>query len=555
MVLYINFEGGGAVKKRFALFLSAAAFVFSTFLFSGCQSGYLMGDVNGDGAVDFTDVLTLSRYLSGDVFTVDKNNSDMSFDGKITATDLSVLKKYLAGAAMPGNRFSSLSLNGESVESYRLIVPASAGEDSCEYRAASLLARHIEKSCGVSVEIADDTEQEKRWEILIGATSREESKYCFKEFERMKSSPLQYLVCSRGTKIVMLGEGFAVGGGVGYLTHTAFDTAGAWNSEANISVPVQTVLREYSPAQAQNVILIIGDGMGSGAVELYKAANPLCTDDNGILRELSHNGNGNFTAEAFPNLGNAGTSNIKGLVTDSAASATAIATGYKTLNTYLGVIPVDSDGDGTFDGVRSVQNVREYAARRKASTGIISTDRITGATPNAFLVHHSYRYEYSVVRAQQESLGNSTLKCDYLWCDYDSDSLLKRFADAVDLLGENDSGFFLMAEEAMIDKYESKLDYENTVRTVERLDSVVEYAALYAVCHPETAVIVTADHETGGLVSQQNDDGKTVFSFTSGGEHTGSEVAVYAIGPGTEIFAGKTVENTDIARFIFSVFS
>ena len=107
----------------------------------------------------------------------------------------------------------------------------------------------------------------------------------------------------------------------------------------------------------------------------------------------------------------------------------------------------------------------------------------------------------------------------------------------------------------MIDKYESKLDYENTVRTVERLDSVVEYAALYAVCHPETAVIVTADHETGGLVSQQNDDGKTVFSFTSGGEHTGSEVAVYAIGPGTEIFAGKTVENTDIARFIFSVFS
>ena len=69
-------------------------------------------------------------------------------------------------------------------------------------------------------------------------------------------------------------------------------------------------------------------------------------------------------------------------------------------------------------------------------------------------------------------------------------------------------------------------------------------------CHPDIAVIVTADHETGGLTILE--DGS--YTWTSGGEHTGVPVPVYAIGAGTEMFHSTLVENTDIAKYIASVF-
>ena len=71
----------------------------------------------------------------------------------------------------------------------------------------------------------------------------------------------------------------------------------------------------------------------------------------------------------------------------------------------------------------------------------------------------------------------------------------------------------------------------------------------FTLCHPDTALIVTADHETGGLLNKNT--GNYVFTSTS---HTNADVPVYAIGGGTGVFKDKKVDNTDIAKFIGEIF-
>ena len=67
--------------------------------------------------------------------------------------------------------------------------------------------------------------------------------------------------------------------------------------------------------------------------------------------------------------------------------------------------------------------------------------------------------------------------------------------------------------------------------------------------HPNTALIVTADHETGNLR-----EGNGMFLFRSD-QHTNQDVSIFGLGAGTEYFNGKTVENVELAKFVASVYS
>lgn len=423
------------------------------------------------------------------------------------------------------------SLCGKDISQYRVVIPEEA--TVYEEYTAKLLCREIKEVSKKSLKTVTDREKPTECEILIGATSRAESsvKASFKNNE--------YSVFAKGTKVVLMGSLYAVAGGIpDILSEICGDSTVSDNNNC----------RTLKSGECSSVILLIGDGMGKNHILLSQTEDIQVLSDEGKAYTPEETGGSVFAAESFPVKGSVTTVNINGEITDSAASATALATGYKTENGVLGMIPADLDGNGEKDELSSVQNVREAACLAGKKTAIISTDRERGATPNAFLVHHSYRYDSDVILEQQKA-QSSSFKPTYFNCSYDSEKFTDFIWEALTSC-ENENGFFIMAEEAMIDKYASRLDFDNVIRTVKRLNDGVALCAVYAACHPEVAVIVTADHETGGLTVTE----KGEFMWTSLGEHTDTPVAVYAIGGGTEVL-GKDIDNTDIAKFIFSAVS
>ena len=125
---------------------------------------------------------------------------------------------------------------------------------------------------------------------------------------------------------------------------------------------------------------MIGDGMGFNHIKMAK---------NGGMKE--------FYAEQFPNKGEAVTRSMTVINggdqwTDSAAAATALATGYKTINGKVGVDKNDN----------TLKNIRELADEKGAKTAVITTDVINGATPGGFLAHNAQRKVNNVNNPQIE---------------------------------------------------------------------------------------------------------------------------------------------------------
>jgi alkaline phosphatase len=120
--------------------------------------------------------------------------------------------------------------------------------------------------------------------------------------------------------------------------------------------------------------------------------------------------------------------------------------------------------------------------------------------------------------------------------------------DTLGKISGDEDGFFLMYEEAHIDKKSSKNDIEGTFLALIRFNQVIARFMEFAFYHPETAVIITADHETGGL--HPDEDGSLSFVDS---EHTAANVPVFAWGVGMDFFNSKTVENIDIPKRLASL--
>jgi alkaline phosphatase len=271
-----------------------------------------------------------------------------------------------------------------------------------------------------------------------------------------------------------------------------------------------------------NIILFIGDGMG---YEHVKLAQWVEVGVNGVLPVQNLTVTANVTTYCLDNP-----------VTDSAAAATAIATGVKTNYGYVGLGPT---GD-------PLENIVDIAKSLGKSTGLISTVTSTHATPASFYAHHDNRYEYDVIEAQMidsgidvilgggsgyysagqistmESYGYDVvynknellatpsnkifglLAPGYMDIEIDrvytaSPSIKEMTAKAIDTLDNDADGFFLMVEAGQIDLESHDWNLVSTaVETIAFLEAV-SYAIDYAKGDPNTLVIVTADHETGGL--------------------------------------------------------
>ena len=116
-------------------------------------------------------------------------------------------------------------------------------------------------------------------------------------------------------------------------------------------------------------------------------------------------------------------------------------------------------------------------------------------------------------------------------------------------LSKDEDGFFVMYEEAYIDKHSHDNDQKETYLAMVRFNQAIALFMEYAFYNPETMVIITADHETGGLQIDENGE----FKYTSD-DHTSANVPVFAYGAHAEVFDGKTVENVQIPKTVAAMF-
>jgi len=325
-----------------------------------------------------------------------------------------------------------------------------------------------------------------------------------------------------------------------------------------------------------NIILMIGDGMGIS--QMYAAYT--------VSRD-------NLNIAQCPNVALVKTLSKDNYITDSAAAGTAIATGYKTNNGFIGMLP-----DKT-----PVRSILKFAEDNGLATGLISTSSITHATPASFIaiVDNRNMYEeiarqflytdidvfigggydnfakradslnlidslivrnYQVVKTIPEMMEVTTGKMAALlypvhapkYSEGRGDMLSLATSKAIDLLSMNKKGFFMMVEGSQIDwgAHDNDLDYviDETLDFVKACGVALEFARE----NGNTLVIITADHETGGLslTDDQLISGKPEGKFASK-DHSAIPVPLFTFGPGGDQFHGL-IDNTDIFKNIYSLF-
>ncbi|MDR1719041.1 MAG: alkaline phosphatase [Dysgonamonadaceae bacterium] len=335
---------------------------------------------------------------------------------------------------------------------------------------------------------------------------------------------------------------------------------------------------EEKTPEVKNVIFMIGDGMGLAHV----AATTIANNYEPLQLERAQ----------FVGLSKTYSANNR--VTDSAAGGTALATGVKT---YNGAVGVDT-------AKQAVRSILEKAEDNGKATGMVVTCSVTNATPATFIAHvESRKMEEEIAeyylktdidvfmgggvkffkdRSDNRDLTKELESKGYTIV-YTLDDLLSFKDDrlgallaenampkmsegrgdylplatgkALELLKHNSpKGFFLMVEGSMIDGGGHKNDAVMVIDETLDFDKAVGAAFDFADNNPGTLVVVTADHETGGLSlpSGKPDfslpDQGVKFAFSTGG-HTGIFVPIYAYGAGAEYFS-RILENTDIPKIM-----
>ncbi len=330
----------------------------------------------------------------------------------------------------------------------------------------------------------------------------------------------------------------------------------------------------------KNIILMIGDGMGLTQITAGMYAN-----------------NNSLYLEEFPVVGLQKTYAYDDLITDSAASATAMACGVKTYNGAIGVNP---------DTVRVV-SILEQAEANGKKTGLVATSTIVHATPASFIAHQPLRKMYDEIaadflktdidfflgggkkyfdgqREDETSLIPALEAKGYTVGDMASAELEDMDVMAADKFAyftANDSpipveagrdylteaskkatafldskstnGFFLMIEGSQIDWGGHANETNYIVTEMKDFNQTIGAVLAFAKADQETLVIVTADHETGGFAINPKSRMDSIAGAFTSTYHTATMVPVFAYGPGSEAFSG-IYENTAIYEKMRSAF-
>jgi len=323
------------------------------------------------------------------------------------------------------------------------------------------------------------------------------------------------------------------------------------------SFSLQPVSAQKRP---RNVIFLIGDGMGLAQIYAGMVAN----GDSLQLERCRYSGfSKTYSANNF--------------TTDSGAGGTALACGVKTKNGMIGMGP---------DSV-SVTSILELSEKNKLSTGIVVACSVTHATPASFIAHQVNRdmneeiagdylksdidvfigggRKYFEDRTDGRNLTNELKAKKYqiaynlndvkaiksgklaglLYEDQNpgmperGSMLPDATKTAIDILANNKKGFFLMIEGSQIDWACHDNNSVQMIKEVLDFDQTIGHVLDFAKKDGNTLVIITADHETGGLSilngKFSSDKMNALFSTKN---HSGVPVPVFAFGPGAENFSG-----------------
>ena len=178
----------------------------------------------------------------------------------------------------------------------------------------------------------------------------------------------------------------------------------------------------------------------------------------------------------------------------------------------------------------------------------MSTESYTGATPSTFYAHTGDRDNTSDLVLDNahfvKELGGR-IDCGYDYYDEKGVATIEKNVNKMlDQLDDNENGFFLMYEEAHIDKHCHKNDFEMTALALARFNQVIGLFMEYAFYHPNTFLLITADHETGDM---RVSTGENAFCYDSE-DHSSQVVPVFVYGSGSERFDGEVVENVQIPQ-------
>ena len=408
------------------------------------------------------------------------------------------------------------TLNGVPLKKYTIVYSETA-PDYC-LRAAQYIQTEIESRTNVKLSVQEAGSGSWEHEIVVGETDHSISAKLDADTKGMEFATL-----ADDSHIALEGDYFIIAAAAYYFIDT-YITGKTFQSE----VPKEVSIHSPIMKETKNVIYLIGDGMGFNHTKVVG------------WEGISHkyrpsDGETVFYGEYFPYQGKIRTNSLSG-VTDSAAAATALACGYKTTNSFVGMDQNE----------QNVMSLTELAGSLGMATAVMSTDSNTGATPAGFSAHANNRNSSSVIRASQDELTKKY--GTILSCSVGTNTSLfdKKITDVLNQLSASEKGFFLMYEEGHIDKLSHNGDLASTCKMVLRFNQAIGLFMEYAFYHPGTLVLITADHETGGLTQQE--DGS--FVYTSDGEHTGQDVPLFAYGMGAEVFDGFYEENIMIPKTI-----
>jgi alkaline phosphatase len=331
----------------------------------------------------------------------------------------------------------------------------------------------------------------------------------------------------------------------------------------------------------ENIILFIGDGMGVSHISAGKIAR------------------GNINLERFSTVGLVTTHSANRLITESAAASTALATGYKTNNRAISV-SVDKE---------PLKTLFEYAKEKSKSIGVVVTKSVTHATPAAFMAHADDRRQQTDIAEQiansdidvligggwayfvpgsdigskrkdqknllavLETRMQVVLSNDELAAHIESPKLAALLAPrglpqasdrdydlslltqiAIHILSKNRNGFVLMVEGSQIDSAAHDHDPQYLIAELIDFDDAVGTGLDFAQKNGRTLIVVTADHETGGLAvhgGSIKDRRVASTAFTTTG-HTAAMVPLFAYGPGSARFSGIQ-DNARIGQNLISL--
>ena len=266
-------------------------------------------------------------------------------------------------------------------------------------------------------------------------------------------------------------------------------------------------------------------------------------------------------------------------MTDSAASGTALSAGIKT---YNGAIGVNKD-------TVMVETMLELAEKKGLSTGIVVTSSVTHATPASFAAHIDYRKKEKEIAIQYTKQnidvilgGGKIFWSDSLLFEYEQRGakyikslttpvdknvrVLGLFSErgmptynegrtpsttemakyAINRLDDNPKGFFVMIEESQVDWGGHANSAEYIKGEMASLNQLVNYVLDYQLNHPDVLVILTADHECGGVAVHDAKNSDLDIRFTSD-YHSANFVPIFASGPGAEVF-DAFMDNTEIGK-------